>query len=101
MMISNGSNNKNNTSEDSQDVLKYVRVRPPSIVWEGSGVGSGNVTPEPQSAVRVAAKMRYDAPDDLLPHKVDSALSSMDYWDYSVELECLSGPDGKDLRPRP
>ena len=29
--------------------------------------------------------------------RLDSTLNSLDYWDYSVELECLSGgPDGKD-----
>ena len=28
--------------------------------------------------------------------RLDSTLNSLDYWDYSVELECLSGgPDGK------
>ena len=24
----------------------------------------------------------------------DSALNSLEYWDYSVELECLTGPEG-------
>ena len=25
---------------------------------------------------------------------MDSGLNSLEYWDYSVELECLSGPEG-------
>ena len=30
-----------------------------------------------------------------LRNKSDSALNSLECWDYSVELECLNGPDGK------
>ena len=27
----------------------------------------------------------------------DSTLNSLECWDYSVELECLRGPDGKGI----
>ena len=29
--------------------------------------------------------------------KSDSTLNSLECWDYSVELECLRGPDGKPI----
>jgi hypothetical protein len=31
-----------------------------------------------------------------LPNRLyyDSGQSSMEYWDYSVEIECLKGPQG-------
>ena len=42
--------------------------------------------------------------DDPMPSlssvKSDSGLNSLEYWDYSVELECLSGPEGKCLKER-
>jgi len=27
----------------------------------------------------------------------DSAQNSMEYWDYTIELECLKGQDGKTI----
>ena len=37
-------------------------------------------------------------PTDLLivlaSVRSDSGLNSLEYWDYSVELECLTGPEG-------
>jgi len=38
-----------------------------------------------------------DPAPSLSSVKSDSALNSMEYWDYSVELECLSGPEDLQL----
>ena len=42
-----------------------------SKVWEGVWAGEGSATP-----------------------RSDSGLNSMEYWDYSVELECITGQQG-------
>ena len=42
-----------------------------SKVWEGVWAGEGTATP-----------------------RSDSGLNSMEYWDYSVELECITGQQG-------
>ena len=42
-----------------------------SKVWEGVWAGEGAATP-----------------------RSDSGLNSMEYWDYSVELECITGQQG-------
>ena len=42
-----------------------------SKVWEGVWAGEGSATP-----------------------RSDSGLNSLEYWDYSVELECITGQQG-------
>lgn len=128
------------SNSKGKNVLKFMRFRPPSMVWEsGAGEGGGDGvpgsgcrgtdSPEPcgHSAVSVASKARggsleaaaaafsqlsspmplQSASDCLASldpaitsghQRLDSTLNSLDYWDYSVELECLSGgPDGKKM----
>jgi hypothetical protein len=36
-----------------------------------------------------------------LPNRLyyDSGQNSMEYWDYSVEIECLKGPQGFSITP--
>ena len=84
--------------------------RPPTLCWEGVALGwkeefprprsrGGDIPPPPLSA---GWKNDPSTPDfseipttpSLSSVKSDSALNSMEYWDYSVELECLSGPEG-------
>ena len=124
------------SNSNGKNVVKFMRFRPPSMVWESSAAGEGGEggvvscrgtdSPEPcsHSAVSVASKARGGSleaaaaafsqlsspmpmqPSDCLTsldvstttsQRLDSStLNSLDYWDYSVELECLSGgPDGK------
>ena len=52
--------------QDSQRRLSNV-----SKVWEGVWAGEGSATP-----------------------RSDSGLNSLEYWDYSVELECITGQQG-------
>jgi len=87
--------------------------RPPTLCWEGVALGwkedfprprsrGGDVPPPPLSA---GWKNDIPTPDfseipttpSMSSVKSDSALNSMEYWDYSVELECLSGPEDLQL----
>eukprot|EP00092_Neocalanus_flemingeri_P069709 GFUD01085471.1.p1 GENE.GFUD01085471.1~~GFUD01085471.1.p1 ORF type:complete len:432 (-),score=82.52 GFUD01085471.1:1364-2659(-) len=87
--------------------------RPPTLCWEGVALGwkedfprprsrGGDIPPPPLSA---GWKNDLPTPDfseipttpSLSSVKSDSALNSMEYWDYSVELECLSGPEDLQL----
>ena len=58
------------------------------LVCSGAGLDNGG---NPSiTAVRPPTIQRMDS-------NLTSTLNSLDYWDYSVELECLSGgPDGND-----
>ena len=47
------------------------RQRLVSKVWEGVWAGEGSASP-----------------------RSDSGLNSLEYWDYSVELECITGQQG-------
>ena len=51
----------------------------------------------PQTRSRGGEARRPHTPTDSIVHsaKLDSGLNSLEYWDYSVELECLSGPEGR------
>ena len=44
------------------------------------------------SHVMSSPSMESQQPASL---RLDSGLNSLEYWDYSVELECLSGPEGE------
>jgi len=92
---------------------RILSGRPPSLCWEGVALGwkeefprprsrGGDIPPPPLSA---GWKNDPSIPDfseipttpSLSSVKSDSALNSMEYWDYSVELECLSGPEDLQL----
>jgi hypothetical protein len=51
----------------------------------------------PQTRSRGGEARRPHTPTESIVHsaKLDSGLNSLEYWDYSVELECLSGPEGR------
>ena len=96
--------------------------RPASLCWEGVALGWRETVPRPRSrGGEVLQKEHNGALHGLHsgPHRehngglqsshvsspseshqpaslrLDSGLNSLEYWDYSVELECLSGPEGK------
>ena len=56
--------------QDSQRISKVSKV------WEGVWAGEGSATP-----------------------RSDSGLNSLEYWDYSVELECITGQQGDTQSP--
>ena len=96
--------------------------RPPTLCWEGVALGwKSEEFPRPRSRggneipssphhhpLSLSAGLGWKTAADpstadfseipttpsLSSVKSDSALNSMEYWDYSVELECLSGPEG-------
>ena len=56
------------------------------LVCSGAGLDNGGNAS--MTTVRPPTIQRMDS-------NLTSTLNSLDYWDYSVELECLSGgPDG-------
>ena len=93
--------------------------RPASLCWEGVALGWRENVPRPrsrggdlvlqkdhhgplhhlqrdqngglQSSNVVQSPLENQQPASL---RMDSGLNSLEYWDYSVELECLSGPEG-------
>jgi len=87
--------------------------RPPTLCWEGVALGwkeefprprsrGGDIPPPPLSAGWKTDPATPDFSDipttpTISSVKSDSALNSMEYWDYSVELECLSGPEDLQL----
>ena len=83
--------------------------------WEGVAVGKGDMTRPCFDSV--ALGKRRDVPHSLLLHaslrensnnsfiheeepaslssiKSDSCLSSLEYWDYTLELECMKDSQG-------
>ena len=96
--------------------------RPASLCWEGVALGWRETVPRPRSRggevlqkehngglqrdhsglhrehssqgshVMSSPSMESHQPASL---RLDSGLNSLEYWDYSVELECLSGPEGR------
>jgi hypothetical protein len=75
-----------------------VMDRPASLCWEGVALGWREVAvARPRSR---GGEMGAGGRMDAQPHslRLDSGLNSLEYWDYSVELECLSGPEGR-LQP--
>ena len=62
-------------------VCCYADLAPPAAAWGASPAEDGQ------------------PPASITSVRSDSALNSMEYWDYSVELECLSGPEGIFIRP--
>ena len=84
------------TSRKSSSVASTILMRrAPSIVFEDVGGSASqerrawDATPSsPQTSLR--SSVAVDA-----SRVAESTLNSLECWDYSVELECLSGPDGK------
>ena len=80
--------------------------RPPSIVWEGIGgsapggcggdiwLKTGPNTTTSISVTNTSIPVTSGARISGGKNERDSALNSLECWDYSVELECLRGPDG-------
>lgn len=57
--------------------------------WRLTTLGEGKPwPPSRREAVRPPRESK-------LPH-TDSGQNSLEYWDYTVELEMLKGPEGKD-----
>ena len=95
-----------------------IMDRPASLCWEGVALGWRENVPRPRSRGGEALHKEHNGalhglhrehssggghhvtgspsenqqPASL---RIDSGLNSLEYWDYSVELECLSGPEGK------
>ena len=61
---------------------RILSGRPPSICWEGVALGQRHQTPE------------RDRQRDESRERGDSGVNSLEDWDYGVELDCLSGPEG-------
>ena len=57
--------------------------------WRLTTLGAGR--PWPPSGSEAQRPLR----GYKLPH-TDSGQNSLEYWDYTVELEMLKGPEGKD-----
>lgn len=95
-------NSNNDKSEKSWS--SRIARRPPSIVWEGIA-GSANdqiwlqTSPSTSISVTNASIAVNSTSSGSMPplRKSDSTLNSLECWDYSVELECLRGPDGKPI----
>jgi hypothetical protein len=67
--------------------------RAPSIVFEDVGIDHAcRATPTLTSPLMLRRSIAADS-----GRVSDSALNSLECWDYSVELECLSGADGWNL----
>ena len=85
------------SSRRSSNVASSILMRrAPSIVFEdvGGSVGIERYTwgPSPTSP---QMSSRPSVAVDANRVVAESTLNSLECWDYSVELECLSGPDGK------
>ena len=77
--------------------------------WEGVALGWGKDVPNSLSLRSRAGELSHlrnkvdpsiilsseDEPASLSSVRSDSCLNSMEYWDYSVELECIQGPEGE------
>ncbi len=103
---------ENKTRDNSWSSRIVQRRRPPSLVWEGTG-GSDPVmdriwlhtSPNTTTSISVtnasipvnsgtSSLVHQNSTSGLLRKPGESTLNSLECWDYSVELECLRGPDG-------
>ena len=96
--------------------------RPASLCWEGVALGWRETVPRPRSrggevlqkehngalhglqrehhsgglqGSHVSSPSEIHQPASL---RLDSGLNSLEYWDYSVELECITGQQGTQRR---
>ena len=90
----------NNSSRKNTSVASAILMRrAPSIVFEDVGGVPDQLwacTPPPPSPQMSGAGLRSYSSETSRAALNESTLNSLECWDYSVELECLSGPDGKD-----
>ena len=99
-----------NTSETTAADTSWtarIRKRPPSLVFEGLGTDHVWYTTSPTTTSTITVtntsipvlsshggnSQTHHHPSVL--RRADSAMNSLECWDYSVELECLQGSDGK------
>ena len=89
---------KTSSTSSASDWSSRILRRPPSIVWEGiSGPGDIWLQTGPNTTTSISVTNTsipvYSSHTQRYKNG-DSALNSLECWDYSVELECLRGPDG-------
>ena len=101
-----------NTSETTAADTSWtarIRKRPPSLVFEGLGTDHVWYTTSPtttstitvtNTSIPVLSSHGGNYGNSQTHHpsvlrRADSAMNSLECWDYSVELECLQGSDGK------
>ena len=86
------------TSRKSSSVASTILMRrAPSIVFEDVG-GSASLERHAWEATPSSPQMSLRSGVTVDANRVtESTLNSLECWDYSVELECLSGPDGKEI----
>ena len=102
-----------NTSETTAADTSWtarIRKRPPSLVFEGLGTDHVWYTTSPtttstitvtNTSIPVLSSHGGNCGNSQTHHhpsvlrRADSAMNSLECWDYSVELECLQGSDGK------
>ena len=88
-----------------------IRKRPPSLVFEGLGTDhiwlqtspstTSTITvtntsiPVLSSASGFSGNSFTTSRNAPANRRSDSTMNSLECWDYSVELECLQGPEGK------
>ena len=87
---------RKNTSVASAILMR----RAPSLVFEDVGGVSDQLwscpppPPSPQMSSANHHRPQPYATESNRAAVAESTLNSLECWDYSVELECLSGPDG-------
>jgi len=83
-------------SRKSSNVASAILLRrAPSIVFEDVG-GSASLERHVWESSPSSPQMSVRSSVTVDANRVaESTLNSLECWDYSVELECLSGPDGK------
>jgi hypothetical protein len=87
--------------QDNKLWSSRIMKRSPSLVWEGvAGVGSDQIwlRTSPSSSISVtntSISVNNSAASAGKKSAAETPMNSLECWDYSVELECLQGPDGK------
>ena len=92
----------NNSSRKNTSVVSSILMRrAPSIVFEDVGGVPDQLwacAPPPPSPQMSGSGQRSYSSETSRAALNESTLNSLECWDYSVELECLSGPDGRDMQ---
>ena len=110
-MMKNTSSETTTTAAADTSWTARIRKRPPSLVFEGLGTDHVWYTTSPTTTSTITvtntsipvlsshggngnygSSQTHHHPSVL--RRVDSAMNSLECWDYSVELECLQGSDG-------
>ena len=90
------------TPNDAISWTSRIRKRPPSLVFEGLGTDLWlQTSPNTTSSITVTNTsipvLTSAGGSNPSLRRTDSAMNSLECWDYSVELECLQGPDGREM----